>query len=70
MSSKKGLVQVILRENNMAIKEKEVVLEQDANDKKDVISFMEEYFGFPATTIAEFEAVDATEQFAVKFAKE
>ncbi len=54
----------------MAIKEKEVVLEQEEKEGKDVISFMEEYFGCPATAIDEFEAVDATEQFAVKFTKE
>lgn len=54
----------------MAIKEKEIVIDSNELNGEDVISFMERYFGIPASTITDFESVDAAEQFAITFTKD
>lgn len=54
----------------MAIKEKKVELSVKDKGNKDIVSFMEEYFGCPATLIDEFESVEATEQIVLTFTEE
>lgn len=54
----------------MVIKEKEIVIDSKELNGEDISSFMEGYFGIPASAITDFESVDATEQFAITFTKD
>ena len=58
------------KSNVASVKEKEVTIPVKDSGSKDIVSLMEEYFGCPATPMEEFQAVEASAQYAIKFVEE